>query len=177
MQLPPPDEPPVHPPIFTKRGELVGDLLRKLSEVTWLNITGAVGMGKTSAAHLLAERYGPNRTVWISLRGEQTNTEIMRHFEMHLLRLASTPDRGDLVSNYVVGAIAFSELVTHVCFPLADQGLFVIDEVPDLLEFPLLADRLLKLSLALQASGAKLLTTSQRSIPHICSATCPVHER
>ena len=165
MQLPPPDEPPVRPPIFTKRGELVGDLLIKLSGVTWLNITGAVGMGKTSAAHLLAERFGLNRTVWISLRGEQIGAEIVRHLEMHLLRLARTPDRGDLVGKYVVGAMAFSEPATHVSVRLVHQGLLVIDEVPDLLELPLLADRLLELSLALRASGAKLLTTSQRSIP------------
>jgi len=41
----------------------------------------------------------------------------------------------------------------------------VIDEVPDQLELPLLADRLVELSIALRASGIKLLTTSQRSIP------------
>jgi len=114
MQLPPPDEPPIRPLIFTKRGEFVGDLLRKLSPVTWLNITGAIGMGKTYAAYLLAERYRLNRTIWISLRGEQTSAEIVCRLEMHLLRLASTPDRGDLVGKYVVGALAFSELVRHV---------------------------------------------------------------
>ena len=38
MQLPAPDEPPVRPPIFTQRGELVVDLLRKLSAE---NATGA----------------------------------------------------------------------------------------------------------------------------------------
>jgi hypothetical protein len=81
MQLPPPDEPPVRPTIFTKRGELVADLLSKLSAVTWLNITGAVGMGKTYTACLLAERHGLDRTVWISLRGGQTSAEIVRHLE------------------------------------------------------------------------------------------------
>lgn len=165
VHLPLPDELPICPPIFTKRGKLVGDLLRKLSGVTSLNITGAVGMGKTSAAYLLAERHSLDRTIWISLRGEQSSAEIVRHLEMHLLRVASAPDRGDLVGKFVVGAIAFSDLVTHVSVRLADQGLLVIDEVPDLLELPLLADRLVELTLALRASGAKLLTTSQRSIP------------
>jgi hypothetical protein len=84
---------------------------------------------------------------------------------MHLLRLVSTPDRGDLVGRYVVGAMAFSELVTHVSVRLAEQGLLVIDGVPDLLDLQPLTDRLVELSLALQASGVKLLTTSQRSIP------------
>jgi hypothetical protein len=100
VQLPTPDELPVPPAVFARRTGLVQTLHQHLSEVTWLNVAGAAGLGKTYIARLLAEAHGLDRTVWISLRGEQTMEGLLRHLDLHLLRLASYPNRSDLIQAY-----------------------------------------------------------------------------
>jgi tetratricopeptide (TPR) repeat protein len=167
LQLPPPDEPPLRPPIFARRRELVQTLLTILSEATWLNIMGATGMGKTYAAALLAETHERARVAWISLRGEQSGEGAVRQFDLHLLRLASSPDRPELVHAYGMGALPFSELVQHVALRLGAGSLLVIDELPDLLQVRQLGEKLVALMIALQASGGKLLTTAQRGLTAI----------
>jgi hypothetical protein len=63
-----------------------------------------------------------------------------------------------------VGTLSFSQLSRVVAAHLASEGLLVIDELPDLLKIPNLAERLVKLTLALQESGGRLLTTAQRNV-------------
>lgn len=135
-----------------------------LSEVTWLHVTGATGMGKTYAATLVAETHGRARVTWLSLRGEQSGEDAVRHFDLQLLRLASGPDRFELAQAYGRGALPISELVQHVAFRLGASGLLVIDDLPDLLQVGRLGEKLVALTMALQASGGKLLTTAQRGL-------------
>ena len=166
LQLPPPDELPL-PPIFpAPRTEFVGELLAKLSGATWLNIVGAAGMGKTSAARLIAEAYGLDRTAWISLRGEQTNESVLHRLDMRLLRLvASTPYQPDLVHAYCAGALPIPELARQAAVRVGTGGLLIIDEVPDLIRDPQLGDRLVGLTTTFRQLGVKVLTTAQRGIP------------
>jgi len=164
MQLPPPDEPPLPPPIYTKRTKLRQTLCEQLSSVTWLAITGATGMGKTIAARLIADMHGLDRTIWISLRGEQDRGGVLHRLDLHLLRVASTPDGFQLVERYSTGRMAFSELVSHVASRLGAEGLLLLDEIPDLLVIPGLDERLVTLVTGLKQNGARLLTTSQREI-------------
>jgi len=165
LQLPPPDELPL-PHIFpAPRTEFVGELLAKLSGSTWLNIVGAAGMGKTSAARLIAEAHGLDRTAWISLRGEQTNESVLHRLDMRLLRLASTPYQPDLVHAYCAGALPIPELARQAAVRVGTGGLLIIDEVPDLIRDPQLGDRLVGLTTTFRQLGVKVLTTAQRGIP------------
>ncbi len=165
MQLPPPDEPPHLPPVFSRRTELVQAFLADLSKVTWLSIVGATGIGKTFIATLLAEERGQACTTWISLRGEQTPNESLRRLELHLLRIASFPDRPDLVSMYFSGVLPFSQLVKQTALRLEHETLLVLDELPDLLKVPELNEKLVQLAIAMKETGGKILTTSQRNLP------------
>jgi hypothetical protein len=165
VPLPPPDDPPIRPIALAKRTDLRSTLYRKLSETTWLNITGAAGMGKTYIARLLAEMHGLDRVIWISLRGEQSTESLINHLDRHLLRIASYPDRPDLVQAYAIGALSFSQLSRLVADRLTAEGVIVTDELPDLLKIPRVGEKLVDLTLALQESGGKLLTTAQRNVP------------
>jgi len=165
VPLPPPDDPPIRPLAFAKRTDLVFTLYRKLSETTWLNITGAAGLGKTYIARLLAEMHGLDRVIWISLRGEQTTQSLLNYLDRHLLRIASYPDCPDLVQAYAIGALSFSQLSRLVADRLTAEGVIVTDELPDLLKIPRVGEKLVDLTLALQESGGKLLTTAQRNVP------------
>lgn len=164
LELPLPDEPPLYPLIFARRAELVQTLLTMLSEVTWLHVMGATGMGKTSAAALVAETHGPPRVAWLSLRGAHSGEEAARHFDLQLLRLASSPDRLELADAYGRGALRISELVQYAARRLGASGLVVIDDLPDLLRIGRLGEKLVALTMALEASGGKLLTTAQRGL-------------
>jgi hypothetical protein len=173
VQLLTPDEPPMPPAVFARRTGLVQTLYQKLSEVCWLNITGAAGLGKTYIGRLLAEVHGFDRTVWISLRGEQTTEGLLNRLERHLLRLASHPDRSDLIHAYSVGTLAFSQLSQIVGARLASDGLLVIDDIPELLKIPKLGEKLVQLTLALQEAGGRLLTTAQRDVlPSVTQYFC-----
>jgi hypothetical protein len=162
IPFPSPDEPPPPPLGFVSRTALVQALLTQLADVTWLNITGASGMGKTFAARLLAEHHGLTHTIWISLRGEHTQAELPRLLDLHLLRVASMPDRVDLIQAYSLGALPFSQLARHAAHRLGAEGLLVIDELPDLLVLPQLSNKLTELVIVLREVGGKLLTTAQR---------------
>jgi hypothetical protein len=174
VQLPPPDDPPVRPAIFAKRAELVHELHRKLSEVTWLNIAGAAGLGKTYIARLLAEAHGLDRTVWISLRGEQTTEGLLNYLDRHLLKLGGHPNCSGLTQAYAIGALSFSELSRVTAARLTSEGLLVIDELPDLLKIPQVGEKLVELTLAFQESGGRLLTTAQRNV--LPSVTQHLHD-
>lgn len=166
-QLPSPDEPPHLPPVFSKRSELVQILLVDLSKVTWLALVGATGMGKTFVARLIAEERTQGSTAWVSLYGEQAPNESSRRLDLHLLRIASFPDRHDLVPAFFLGALPFSQLVKQAALRLGPQALLVIDELPDLLKVPGLTEKLVQLGMALIDSGSILLTTAQRNLPSL----------
>lgn len=165
VSLPPPDEPPFLPLCCSKRAELVQALVTDLSEVSWLALNGPIGIGKTSVARLVAEQYGLTRTSWIALRGEQAQEDPSSLIDLHLLRIASIPDRSDFVSAYHRGMLLFSQLADQAAVRLGTGTLLVIDELPDFLRFPKLGERLVQLVRALHESGAKLLTTAQRNLP------------
>jgi hypothetical protein len=165
MSFLPPDEPPTPPLGFVRRTALMQTLLTQLADVTWLSITGASGMGKTFAARLLAEQHGLARTIWISLRGEHAQEGLPRLLDLHLLRVASMPDRVDLGQLYSMGALPFSQLARHAAHRLGTEGVMVIDEIPDLVVLPQLSNKLTELVIALREVGGKLLTTAQRHIP------------
>lgn len=168
--FPPPDEPPAPPLGFIPRTALVQELLTQLTHVTWLNLTGAAGMGKTFAARLLAEHYGLTQTLWISLRSEHAPEGLARLLDLHLLRIASPSADVDLVQTYHLGGLPFSQLTRYTAHRLAATHLLVIDDIPDLLAFPQLRSKLSELARAVQEVGGKLLTTAQRSLPTAMTA-------
>ena len=172
LQLPLPDEPPNMPVIFSRRAELVHTYCDELSRVTWLALVGATGMGKTVVARFIATAYAPKNTVWISLRGDRVQEPASRHLELHLLRVASGPDRPDLIATYFLGALPFSQLARIVALRLGPKALLVLDELPDLLKTPPLKDSLVHLAMALEETDGKLLTTSQRDIPLSIKSHC-----
>ncbi|MBI4219917.1 MAG: hypothetical protein HY682_07240 [Chloroflexi bacterium] len=156
--LPPPDEPPVITGAFTERRALLRELANALRDPVWLSIEGATGMGKTYAAKLLADRLALD-TVWISLRGERLPAGIHRRIDLHLLRHTGDPSLG---ARFVAGDVPFSRLAAHAA---QDANLIVIDELPELVKEPALADRLLILTRALSERGGKLVTTTTSGIP------------
>lgn len=163
--LPLPDSPPSIFPGSVRRERVVNLLYAELSIVTWLNVKGATGIGKSFIAGLITTKHGTSNTVWISLRGERNKEEILLSLlNGHLLRIASTSEN-NLNQTYTAGKLSFTELAKKAASVLGQETILIIDEVPDLAKNISLAENIAELSLAIREVGGKLLTTSQRRLP------------
>lgn len=163
--LPPPDSPPSIFPGSARREWIVDLLCTELSKITWLNVKGAAGIGKSFIARLITIKHGASNTVWVSLRGERNREEtLLSLLNGHLLRIAS-PSESNLNQTYTAGKVSFAELAKKAATALGQETMLVIDEMPDLAKNTLLAKNIAELSLAIWEVGGKFLTTSQRSLP------------
>ena len=163
--VPPIDLPPAPPRFEADRSELVGELATLLRGGVWLHLHGGAGMGKTHLARRLMLRAGTGNSAWISFTSSTARTAPLQYLDDRIVALlvSRTGDTTWWVA-YRTGRVSAPALMPRVARLLGPGGLLVLDDLPDLVSFPELADRVSNGALACQASNAMLLTTSQRPL-------------
>lgn len=146
-----PLEPPAVVEHLSRRRKLVQHLQQKLETVTWLAVNGQVGIGKTHAGTLLAEALG-RCDAWVRLRDAAEDVAAQR------LNAALA----SLAKNGVARTRRIEEVVAH---RLESGGLIVLDDIPRLGTGSAFWERLVMLAKAFAKSGAKLVTTSNHTLP------------
>lgn len=164
IQLPPADKPPLRPKIFARRIDQVNRIKGILSDAIWLNIAGTSGIGKTHFAGEIAEDFGFEKVLWISMRVSNFN-DLAHVLELHLLREAASNDTNEIKKDFFAGQYQFSELVQKSVNNKNKKSLIIIDELPDLIINQQFYEKIVELAKSLITLECKLITTSQRSLP------------
>ncbi len=135
---------------LSRRRRLVQQLQHQIMTVTWLAISGQVGVGKTHAGTLLAEALG-RCDAWVRLR-DVSDDVALRRLNAALACLArrggEQPGR-----------------IEEVARQLGTGGFVVLDDIPRLRTGSAFWERLVTLTKAFARVGAKLVTTSNHAIP------------
>lgn len=145
------DEPPHLPALLTERTRLVEEIESRLQESAVTAVNGAAGMGKTTLAVRVYQRWSGRRH-WLSLRG-LTRSDIRTHMHAQLALRAGSPRQLEVVED-VVSAYATA----------LDAGLLVIDDLPNLTSDQRLADYVASLAAAVESRSGRILVTTQASI-------------
>jgi hypothetical protein len=159
------DEPPPSTIYFSNRSEVVSQIQQVIASVDWLNLVGATGMGKTYLAASIFNGGVFERREWISLYGEQDAAKADQLLVRQLLRVACQPDDFLLFQNFQTGQIPFSDIASIAATKIGEQGLLILDEIPDWAVDARVAEKISSLVDCLTDAGSKLITTSQRTLP------------
>jgi hypothetical protein len=132
-----------------EREETVSWFIKKIGAVTWYNLTGDYGSGKTTLAALIAKKMGLVRG-WIRLRDLSPSQAHLR-IENALVELTGLK----VGSNW-------TQWYQDVCHHLSTSGqaILVFDDLPRTTGTNILDEKLMMLARACDSFGIKILSTS-----------------
>jgi hypothetical protein len=163
--VPPVDTIPSPPRYEADRSALVGHLLGLLEDRVWLHLAGGAGMGKTQLGRKLIARAGRGSSLWMSFTSSTARSNPLQYFDDRLIALIVSRS-GDPTwwAAYRAGHVSPLALVPRMLRILGSNGILVLDDLPDLVAFPELANRISATSLACKQANVRLLTTGQRPL-------------
>ncbi|MGO8670129.1 MAG: tetratricopeptide repeat protein [Capsulimonadaceae bacterium] len=149
--------PPTGPNIIA-RSLTVDGLKAALDSLSWLAITGGIGVGKSHLALLIAARFG-KCPAWLRFRdqgsGQSAATIDSVFVYLNEGRLPGSP----------------RQLFSDVCNGLGAGSVLVLDDLPVIQTGDAIAQRLEFLLASCRESGVKLITTSAHRLPGLLTRT------
>jgi hypothetical protein len=153
-------DPPALADPLAPRTALVDGIVSAFSSARWVSLTGGVSDGKTTFALLLAQRLGGDCN-WVRLSegDDRVLTAVLERSLAAINGSAPTPNR--------------SEWLKQVCAAAGQGSTLVIDQVPDLVARPGLAELLRSVATACRDNDVYLITVSAHPLPAGVTSAVP----
>jgi hypothetical protein len=162
-ELSPPDTVALRPVIFLQREELIQELQENLRNTTCLALVDGSGKGKTQLVVSLFELH-QGAKYWITLRNKNNLQD--KHIRVQVIRwLFQVTGNSSYWSQYLLGDITFDSVCVALGRALGNQGLLIIDDLPNPLEAGSLYDDLEIIIRTFSEAGLKIIITSQWQLP------------
>jgi hypothetical protein len=162
ISIPSPDSIPLPSAPFLMQEDLIRSLLADLDNHPWLALIDGPGKGKTQlAATLVRGNFG--QVKWISLRnkGQHAHGHFRDQFALWLVEIT----RDTYYWEQYLNGLSSEKIVELIAEYSGLNGILVVDDLPDPVEFENIYLELEIFAQALTSRNIKIITTSQRVLP------------